>query len=61
MNTYTIYLNDHIVARVTSESAYPCFEAIKGFATLINQPVSMVWDETREEVAFFDPEQEEEK
>ena len=25
---------------------------------LINQPASMVWDETCEEVAFFDPEQE---
>lgn len=56
MNTYTIYLGATPIACVTAEGAYPCFEATKTLAEFTGKEVSLVWDESGEEVAFFDPE-----
>ena len=56
MNTYTIYLGAKPIACVDSEGAYPCFEATKTLAEYTGKEASLVWDESGEEVAFFDPE-----
>ena len=57
MNTYTIYIGcTRIVCVSDAERAYACFEAAKTIAEMSNRTASLVWDETAEEVAFFDPE-----
>ena len=56
MNTYTIYLGAHPVACVgDTERAYACFEAAKTIAEMAGRTASLVWDETGEEVASYDP------
>ena len=56
MNTYTIYLGAHPIACVSdTERAYACFEAAKTIAEMSDRTASLVWDETGEEVASYDP------
>ena len=62
MNTYTIYLGAHPIACVgDTEQAYACFEAAKTIAEMTSRTASLVWDETGEEVASYDPEEVEEE
>lgn len=62
MNTYTIYLGCNPIACVgDTERAYACFEAAKTIAEMSGRTTSLVWDETGEEVASFDPEEVEEE
>ncbi len=62
MNTYTIYLGARPIACVSdTERAYACFEAAKTIAEMTSRTASLVWDETGEEVASYDPEEVEEE
>lgn len=57
MNTYTIYLGAHPIACVSdTEQAYACFKAAMTIAEMTSRTASLVWDETGEEVASYDPE-----
>ena len=61
MNTYTIYLSAERIACVgDTERAYACFEAAKTIAEMAGRTTSLVWDETGEEVASYDPDEVEE-
>lgn len=60
MNTYTVYLGAKPIACVTTEGAYPCFEAAKTIAEFTGKTVSLVWDANGEEFAYFNPENPEE-
>jgi hypothetical protein len=54
MNTYSIYLNNEIIANVSdTEAAYACYEAAKTIAKITDKTASLVWDETAEVVAYF--------
>lgn len=54
--TYTIYLNGNSIATVEGcEAAYTCYEAAKTIAEMTGQTCSLVWSETAEVVASFDP------
>ena len=56
MSTYTIYLGTNPVATVSgTESAYEVYDKTKDLAELLGREASLVWDETLEEVAYFDP------
>ena len=56
MNTYTIYLGCNPIACVgDTERAYACYEAAMTIAEMTSRTASLVWDETGEEVASFDP------
>lgn len=56
MNTYTIYLGATPIASVANtDAAYACYEAAKNIGEFIDRSVSLVWDETGEEVAYSDP------
>lgn len=56
MNTYTIYLGVKAVATVSgTEYAYEVYDKTKDLAELLGSVASLVWDETGEEVAHFDP------
>ena len=58
MNTYTIYLGAHPIATIDGgEAAYVCFEAAKTIAEMTGRTALLVWDDTGEEVAEFDPNQ----
>ena len=62
MTTYTIYLGAHPIACVgDTDAAYDCFDAAKTLAAYTDRIASLVWDETGEEVASFDPEEVEEE
>lgn len=55
MNTYTIYLGATPIASVTdTDAAYACYEAAKTIGGYADRSVSLVWDETGEEVAYSD-------
>jgi hypothetical protein len=55
MNTYSIYLNNEIIANVSgTEAAYACYEAAKTLAEFTGKTASLVWDETGEVVAYSD-------
>lgn len=59
MNTYTIYINNNAIATISgTEACYACYEAAKTIAEMTCQTASLVWDETGEVVAFYDPEEE---
>ena len=59
MNTYTIYLGaTPIVCVADTNAAYACFEAAKVIGEHTGKVVSLVWDETGEEVAYSDPPEE---
>ena len=59
MNTYTIYLGATPIASVAdTDAAYACYEAAKTIGKYADRSVSLVWDETGEEVAYSDPSEE---
>lgn len=59
MNTYTIYLGATPIASVAdTDAAYACYEAAKTIGEYADGSVSLVWDETGEEVAYSDPSEE---
>ena len=59
MNTYTIYLGATPIASVANtDAAYACYEAAKTIGEFVDRSVSLVWDETGEEVAYSDPPEE---
>ena len=56
MTTYTIYLGATPIANIDGgEAAYVCFEAAKTIAEMTGRTALLVWDDTGEEVAEFDP------
>jgi Mn-dependent DtxR family transcriptional regulator len=56
MSTYTIYLGTNPVATVKgTEYAYEVYAKTRELAELLNREASVVWDETGEEVAYFEP------
>ena len=58
MNTYTIYLGTNPIACIENVKAcYACFEAAKTIAEMTGRTASLVWDETGEVVADYDPEE----
>lgn len=58
MKTYTIYLGTTPIACLSGiEAVYACYEAAKTIAEMTNRTATLVWDETGEEVAFFDSEE----
>ena len=58
MNTYTIYLGATPIACVAgTEACYACYEAAKTIAEMTGKTASLVWDDTGEEVASYDPEE----
>lgn len=59
MNTYTIYIGSAPIACVSgTEYAYEVYAKSKELAELLGKDCALVWDETGEEVACFDPEEE---
>ena len=59
MNTYTIYHSATPIASVVdTDAAYGCYEAAKIIGEYADRSVSLVWDETGEEVAYSDPSEE---
>lgn len=55
MNTYTIYLGTTPIACVAdTNAAYACYEAAKTISEYTGNGVSLVWDETGDEVACSD-------
>ena len=62
MNTYTIYLGANPIACIAgTEACYACYEAAKIIAEMTGKTASLVWDETGEVVADYDPEEEKKK
>lgn len=58
MTTYTIYLGATPIATTDgTEYTYVVWNKTKELADLISSTASLVWDETGEVVAEFDPEQ----
>ena len=58
MNTYTIYLGAHSIACVSgTEFAYEAYSKTKELAELLGKEAALVWDETAEEVALYNPEE----
>ena len=59
MNTYTIYLGANPIACIAgTEACYGCYEAAKTIAEMTGKTASLVWDETGEVVADYNPEEE---
>jgi hypothetical protein len=59
LNTYTVYLGATPIACVSGhDAAYACYEAAKTLAEYTGKEASLVWDETSEEVAYFEPAEE---
>lgn len=57
MNTYTIFLGNTAIACVSdTHSAYACYDAAVAIAEMTNRGASLVWDETAEVLAAYDPE-----
>lgn len=58
MNTYTIYFGATPIATVGgTEYAYEVYTKTKELAELLGEECSLVWDDTGEEVASYDPEE----
>lgn len=56
MNTYSIYFGSSPIATVSgTEYAYEVYSRTKALAELLNKSACLVWDETGEIVADFDP------
>lgn len=59
MNTYTIYLRAKPIACVSgTEYAYEVYRRAVDLAELLACTADLVWDETAEVVAYYDPEEE---
>ena len=60
MTDYIVFVGSKDIAEVSGrEAAYNCFEAAKIIAEMTCHTASLVWAETSEVVAFYDPEFEE--
>lgn len=58
MTTYTIYLGATPIATVGgTEYAYEVYKKTVALAETLNKTACLVWDETAEEVAYYDPEE----
>lgn len=58
MNTYTIYLGANPIANVSgTEYAYEVYAKTQELAELLGKTCALVWDDTAEEVASYDPEE----
>ena len=58
MNTYTIYLGANPIACISgADAVYACYEAAKTIAEMTGKTACLVWDETGEVVADYDPEE----
>ena len=56
-NTFTIYLGCAPIATVSgTEYAYEVYKKTTELAELLGKTASLVWDETGEEVAIYNPE-----
>lgn len=56
MNTYTIYIGAHPIACVCGhDAAYACYEAARTIAEYTNRTAYLVWDETGEQIAGYEP------
>jgi hypothetical protein len=56
MNTYTIYIGATPIACVSgTEYAYEVWAKTLELAELICEPACLVWDDTAEEVASYEP------
>lgn len=56
MNTYTIYFwNNSIVIVDGTEYAYEVYAKTKELAELVGAECSLVWDDTGEEIASYNP------
>ena len=59
MTTYTIYLNNKPIATLSgTEAAYEAYSIARKLAETLGYTCCLVWDETGEVVAFYDPEEE---
>ena len=59
MNTYTITLGANTIATVSgTEYAYEVYKKTFELGELLGKDVCLVWDETGEVVADYDPEEE---
>ena len=59
MNTYTITLGANTIATISgTEYAYEVYKKTCELGELLGNTASLVWDETGEVVAFYDPEEE---
>lgn len=59
MNTYTIYLGAKPIACVCgTEYAYEVYRKTADLAELLGCTADLVWDDTAEVVAYYDPEEE---
>ena len=62
MNTYAIYLHDKEIALVEgTEFAYEVYAKTKELADLLNVECCIVWYDTGEQVAYYNPEDENEE
>lgn len=58
MNTYTIYLGASPIANVAgTEYAYEVYAKTRELAEMLCKEACLVWDDTAEEVAYYDPEE----
>lgn len=59
MNTYTITHDDTTIATVCgTEYAYEVYAKTKELADLTGYEVCLIWDDTAEVVAYYNPEEE---
>ena len=57
-NTYTIYLDGKSFARACgTEATYELYSRVVAVAELLCLSVDLVWNETGEVVAYYDPEE----
>ena len=62
MTNYTIYLGADPIAEIDgTEAAYACYEAAKTIAEMTGKTARCVWNDSGEEVASFDPNEEDEE
>jgi hypothetical protein len=58
MSTYTIYLGTKPVATVSgTEYAYEVYSKTRELAELLGEECSLVWDDTGEEVTWYNSEE----
>ena len=58
METYSIYMKGTHIATVTgTECAYELYQKFKSCGEDLGYSVSLVWDDTAEVIAYYDPEE----
>jgi len=59
MNTYIICIGANPIACIAdAEACYACYEAAKTIAEMTGKTASLVWEETGEVIAEYDPAEE---